>query len=345
MHDDIKKVAVQWFVKLRSADVTSADHHSHREWLLSSEVHQSIYDDVCTEWSGLDDIEDWARGELGQLNLARNTRVRHKATRWVAGFAMAATVVLGILIWPVLIDNGQHFQTVKSERRLVTLEDGSQLHLNTASAVAVSFEDGLREVTLSKGEGVFDVQHDSSRPFVVRAGGNSVIALGTRFSVEFRSANEIEITVLEGRVAIVPTQVSASSVIENYASGGGKFPEDAPALANLILGPDEQVIVGLEGQYEEVLEVNAANETAWLEGKLVFNATPLRQVAKELSRYVPGQIRVADGVPDDPVSGIFQIRNTEAMLDLLSHVVPITAVKQSSSVTVLHAVPMRSPGD
>jgi transmembrane sensor len=345
MHDDAQKVAVQWFIKLRSADVTSADRHSHREWLLSGDKHQSTYDDICKEWSDLDGIDDWARGELGQLNLAQNTRIGRKVAPWVVSFAVAATLVLGFVLWPVLDGETQHFQTVKSERRLVTLGDGSQLHLNTASAVEVSFENELREVTLSKGEGVFDVQHDSLRPFVVHAGGSSVIALGTRFSVEFRSLNELEVTVLEGRVAIVPRQESASNVIEKYVGEDRKIPEESVSLSkHLILGPDQQAIVGIEGKIDKVQEVNAANETAWLEGKLVFDGAPLREVVRELSRYVPGQIHVAKEVPDHPVTGIVQIRSTEAMLDLLSQVVPVTPVKQSSSVTVLHAVPMRQPG-
>lgn len=226
----------------------------------------------------------------------------------------------------------------------MTLEDGSRLHLNTASAVAVSFESELRQVTLSKGEGVFDVEHDSKRPFVVRAGASNIIALGTRFSVHYKDLKEVEITVLEGRVAVVPTEVPPSSVIAQFSNAEVALADDQQSLSgSLILGPNQQVIVSVAGRVEQVAEVNAANETAWLEGKLVFDGTPLRTVAAELSRYVPGQIRVANDVLEHPVTGIIQIRNTETMLNLLSLLIPVTPVKQSASVTVLHAVPIQRP--
>ena len=36
---------------------------------------------------------------------------------------------------------------------------------------------------MKRGESVFDVDHDPRRPFVVRAGAHSVIAVGTHFAV------------------------------------------------------------------------------------------------------------------------------------------------------------------
>jgi len=345
MSHDIQNSAVQWFVKLRSPDVSSSDRHSHAEWLSSAAGNQPAYDAVCKEWSDLEGLDNWARSELGQLNLSSNTQGRRKVSQWATGLAMAATIILGVVLWPVFSDQDQYYQTVKSEQRLVTLDDGSRLHLNTASAVAVSFESELREVILSKGEGVFDVEHDSTRPFVVRAGATSIIALGTRFSVQHRGLDEIEVTVLEGRVAVVPANISPAGVIEYYADGSGKLVDKVKSLPkSLILGVDQQVVVGGKGHAKEIQRVNAANEVAWLEGKLVFNSTPLRDVVKELSRYVPGQIRVEKDVPNHPVTGIIQIRSAETMLGLLAQVVPVTPVKQSSSVTILHAVPTQQPG-
>ena len=86
-------------------------------------------------------------------------------------------------------------------------------------------------------------------------------------------------------------------------------------------------------------KVRAASETAWIEGKLVFDNTPLREVVKELSRYIPGDILVDQNVPNHLVTGIIHIRNADTMLGLLSQVVPVTPIKQSASLTVLHAAP------
>lgn len=62
-------------------------------------------------------------------------------------------------------------------------------------------------------------------------------------------------------------------------------------------------------------------------------------MAREISRYTLGEVRVADGVPDDPVTGIVHIRNRETMVGYLVEVVPVTPVNSGAGVTVLRAKP------
>ncbi len=340
MEDTISQEAVDWFVKLRSAEVSSGDRHAFDEWLRADESHQQAFDDIASEWSDLDGLDDWARSELSQLNLNTNL-VRRRKTWWTSGFATAAALTLAILIWPLMQQESDLYQTDRAERREISLADGSRMHLNSASTVEVSFDAEIRQLVLKKGEGVFDVEHDSLRPFVVLAGKNKVIALGTRFSVYHISEEDIQVTVLDGRVAIVPLEQSVETAVKQFSKSVSpeiKTPQIEP-LDSLILEADQQVRVSAAGQISSLMEVRAASEAAWIEGKLVFDNTPLRDVVKELSRYTPGEILVDQSVPDHPVTGIIHIRSSETMLGLLSQVVPITPIKQSASLTVLHATP------
>ena len=66
---------------------------------------------------------------------------------------------------------------------LSVLADNSVLHLNTDSSVTVRYSKTERLVTLTSGEAVFEVAHESGRAFRVLAGGAEVVALGTKFDV------------------------------------------------------------------------------------------------------------------------------------------------------------------
>ncbi|MEH6581576.1 MAG: FecR domain-containing protein [Halioglobus sp.] len=343
MSDTMIDEAVAWLIKLRSPEVSSGDRHAHQEWLAANDLHRRAYETVSSEWSDLDDLDDWARGELAQLNLNASVLLRRRKKLWVAGFATAASFALALVLFPLLQSAPDRYQTDEAERREISLADGSRLHLNATSAVDVSFDADVRQLTLEQGEGVFDVEHDSKRPFVVVAGNSKIIALGTRFSVHHTDSQDIQVTVLDGRVAVVPLEQSIEGAVKQFSSESSSREALSPIgqRESLILEADQQARVSADGQFLSLLEVSAASEAAWIEGKLVFDNTPLREVVEELSRYVPGRIRVDPSVPDHPVTGIIHIRSSETMLELLSQVVPVTAVKQSASLTILHPAPAR----
>ena len=341
--DAATRQAVRWFVKLRSPAVSSADRHAHAEWLEADARHRRLYDQIVQEWADLDGLSDWAVAEVGQLNLRAKPSAWRRAGFWKLG--LAAAVAIGALPWLFsqlfLSDLPQiRYQTAKAEQRQVVLEDGSRMHLNTASLVDVRFSAQVREVVLAEGEAVFDVERDSARPFLVRTGGVDVRALGTRFAVRNLARGEVEITVLEGRVAVVSGR-RAADVALAPSLGDGLADEAWPSA--VILRLNQQLRVFPAEPVGVPKEVDAAKEAAWSQGNLVFEAAPLREAVGEMSRYMPGRIRVAEEVPDHPVTGIIQIRNPDAMVELLSQVVPITPVKESAEVTVLYASPHADP--
>src|SRR5262249_41966887 len=72
-----------------------------------------------------------------------------------------------------------------------------------------------RAVRVTRGEALFDVAHDTARPFVVEARGMSARAVGTRFAVRGDANGPGEVFVQEGRVdfgragALEPTPLFA----------------------------------------------------------------------------------------------------------------------------------------
>ena len=145
MKDEIRKEAVSWFIRLRDGEASSSERHALNEWLTSDERHRIAYDQVCQEWMELDGIEDWARGEIAQLNLASSSRVRHRLNQSLLTLALAASLV-GAVALMVLFNQPERYQTLNAEQRQLTLDDGSRLHLNPGTDLEVRYEPEFREI-------------------------------------------------------------------------------------------------------------------------------------------------------------------------------------------------------
>ena len=82
------------------------------------------------------------------------------------------------------------------------------MSLNTHSRVAVRLGAHAREVRLLRGEALFHVAHDPSRPFLVSTDDAVVQAVGTQFDV-YRRDDGTVVAVLEGRVNVTTAAAGA----------------------------------------------------------------------------------------------------------------------------------------
>ena len=114
------------------------------------------------------------RTARGRLSDWRTPPRRAAIAAAVAGFMVLA----GLGTWP-LVDGVDVYRTGLNERRVVTLKDGSKVSLDAMSKISVRYSDDARRLTLQRGQARFDVAHDVSRPFSVRARDRTVVATGT----------------------------------------------------------------------------------------------------------------------------------------------------------------------
>ena len=142
----------------------------------------------------------------------------------------------------------------------IQLADGSEIWLNAESKLRYPVHFGgvsKREVFLQSGEAYFKVAHNAALPFVVNANGMAVQVLGTEFNVNTYT-NNYATTLVQGSV-----QLSAST--------GGS-----------ILQPGEQSVF-TEGKFTNRV-VDVATYTAWKDGQIIFEETPLEEVMNCLGR-------------------------------------------------------------
>jgi hypothetical protein len=103
--------------------------------------------------------------------------------------AAAVTTAASALLHQIATETGQ--------RASVTLSDGSHVTVGGASRIRVAPTFGrTREVYLD-GEAFFEVAHDASRPFIVRAARGTARAVGTKFNIDaYYSSPELAVLVV-----------------------------------------------------------------------------------------------------------------------------------------------------
>jgi transmembrane sensor len=119
------------------------------------------------------------------------------------------------------------------------------------------------------GEAFFAVARDSARPFAVRTRAGSVEVLGTRFDLHV-VGDELRLVVTEGRVALVSgvhRRVVLAGQIARVRDGGPPEVEEAVEIDSLL---------------------------AWTQGFIVFQNTPLHQVAREIERRYDVRVLLPD---------------------------------------------------
>lgn len=204
------------------------------------------------------------------------------------GGSAAAAVACGVIALGFGLGTpAEAYATRKGEVRLVPLNDGSQMTLNTATSTEVLFSKKERHVELAAGEALFDVAHDAARPFIVVAGDTTVRATGTSFTVRRLPGQPVQVLVREGAVEISSLSRSAATRIVR-------------ANTRAIAAASQPVEVA------PVAPAEVGRALAWREGKLAFEDQPLAKAAAEFARYSDRRIEFADpALGEETITGLY----------------------------------------
>lgn len=228
---------------------------------------------------------------------------------WLGGCAAAACAVGAAGL--SLTMRGASYTTRLGEVRIVTLEDGSVITLNTSSRIDVRFGDDRRLVSLREGEALFDVAEDKARPFVVEAGTAAVRAVGTSFTVKRLASAPVEVLVQEGVVEVTRSE------------------RERPVRlgANMRIVTTDAKLAPLPVR---IATEDMTRETAWKFGRIAFQGEALGRAAEEFKRYSDTRIIIDDpSVGREEITGLFAAndpvtfaRAVSASLDLKTTIGP-----------------------
>ncbi len=193
------------------------------------------------------------------------------------------------------------YATAIGERRIVDLEDGSRLELNTNTEVAVRFSRAGRYVALLRGESLFDVQADAGRPFQVDVGASRVRAVGTAFNIR-RDAEATRILVTEGVVEVTGTPGPGRPAVNVRLPAGSIAIDGSTGLVSRLIA---------EGELERAL--------SWRFGAIILSGETLSQAAAEFNRYNAQQIEVADpAIAGLRLGGYFNAHDVDSFVEVLA---------------------------
>jgi transmembrane sensor len=174
------------------------------------------------------------------------------------------------------------YRTEVGEQRVVTLADGSKVHLNTQSHLQSRFTSEGREVDLLAGEAMFIVAKDRLRPFRVHTDSALVQATGTQFNVD-RHDERLVIAVFEGSVRVALPGPPGYTELTRFA------PLQAGELLEV-----QRNIKGAELHITMPAPDRLARRVRWTSGVLTFADEPLADVVAEMNRYNRRQIVIED---------------------------------------------------
>lgn len=150
------------------------------------------------------------------------------------------------------------------------LSDGTKVWLNaTTSLKYPSVFQGTKRIVEVEGEAYFEVHHDSTRPFLVKCGTQTVTVLGTSFNINNYQREEAITTLVDGRIALRAT------------SGAEK-----------ILLPGDQAV--MNGNSFNLHKVNTQDYIAWKDDLIVLNDQKFQDIFSQLERWYDVEFIGAD---------------------------------------------------
>lgn len=313
----IEAEAAQWLSRRADGQWSVDDQAEFDSWLGQGYAHKAAYWRLEEGWHKAGRMIALGEAVLPRGDLRTPWRSAWKPAALAASIAALVLVsVTGFRHFgspPQL--QGQVVATAVGGHKIVPLDDGSRIELNTATIVRAAVSPDHREVWLDKGEAYFDVLHSATVPFVVHAGPKTVTVLGTKFSVR-RDGDQVMVAVLSGRVKVTDSKAPESSSAASVAAGSVAVTK---ADATLVTESSPE---------------NVEADLAWREGQLVFRNNTLAEAAAEFNRYNDRKMVVSGKVAELKISGSFKASNEDGFSRLLRDAYGLNVTTNEGEVRV-----------
>ncbi len=286
----IMEAAIRWWTARHGGHWSPEQEQHLADWLEQDPAHRQAYLRVARVWE--------LAGTLPAQAVPAPARQRRRRLE----LGLGGLMLLAMLLWQASGWWLGQPVTWQSDARQeeIALEDGSRVTLAPASAVQVRLGRGQRQIHLLRGEALFQVAHETRRPFQVSAGTGQVTDLGTVFHVALTEGG-VSVGVMEGLVAIdTPKgrlQLSAGEG-SRYGPGG----EIAPPYASW------------------------TSQEQWTRGRRTFHDEPLGAILERFRQRHGTRFELLDeALAALPVSGSFSLDDPAPFIATLSAGFPVQA--------------------
>ena len=327
--------ATRWLTRQQDG-LSAGEQREFRAWLAQT-GNAACYESMQKLWQRV--------GDLPQENVARLRASLPSAPQKIPRRAFwqsacIAAALCAVLIWPAwqyvappVMTTQLH--TGRGETQQITLPDGTVLNLDAETQIQVAYYPLRREVTLSKGQVWFQVQHLEDKPFVVLSGPSRVTVLGTQFSVRYipqsMSGDGIDVAVGSGAVRVGPR----AWLDDVRWRAMARLDMNAHDRHLMVLRATQRVTSDARGNLTRQLPVAPDTIADWRQSRINFNNTPLDLALAEFSRYGDMPYRPASAdVAGLRVSGSFNVHRPDSFARALPKVLPVKITSQAGETRI-----------
>ncbi len=309
--------AVDWMIALQDAPEDQDLRSQFEDWLELSVEHQKAWLDISSTKSLMGSLLETEGDELKRLKQKEpllSLDVPAEKSDLVMGevpgasfltfrFAIASTAfclfLCALYFSPLLMLHlNADYITGVGDVRVISMNDGSKIHLDSQSAIKVSYQEQARIIHLLKGRAFFDVSRDENRPFKVKSNRAEVTVLGTQFEVD-TAEQQGAVSVVEGAVSV---QLQRSNGVQN------------PSLAKLTRGDRYSL-----NKQKKSMRRAPEKIALWRKGKLIVDGWPAKDVINELGRYYNGSVFINAELPSyNKISGVYDLNSPKAAIKLVA---------------------------
>lgn len=289
--------AARWFVRLQDRSPSADVRREWQQWLGDSAQNRRA-------WAKVEIVQQRFAAVPGHIALPALTvegQKRRRAMRMCITGAAAVPLTWCMTRYQPWRQWAADIRTARGEIRLLTLPDGSQIALDTDSALNVAFDNEQRRLVLERGALYVRTTPDPAlvaRPFIVQTRHGLITALGTEFSVQV-SRDSTQVVVNEHAVRIaLPGQAPARL----QAGYGTHFSSEGVAPADPATG---------------------AVFAAWRHGSVVAIDMPMGELVDRLKAYRPGYLVLDPALAHVKVSGVFPLTHSDRALAALASTYPV----------------------
>lgn len=289
--------------------VTEDERRRVEEWLRESEEHRQIARQIEMLYMATDTLKVMEEVDTEKaLSKVKGRMKKRKEIEWWTWVQRVAAVLFLPLLGAYLVERYVQTDEVQMlEARTspgmtakVVLPDSSVVHLNSDSRLRYpsSFRGrALRKVEL-QGEAFFDVQKNPGQQFVVSTSREAQVKVfGTCFNVEaYEEDPDVTVTLVKGSVGF------------NYPLEGVR--------KEVRLTPGEKLVYDSKTGKANLMKTSGEVETAWIDGKIILNNTPAREVLHILEKRYNVKFTVRPGIQlDGAFTGTFTNQRLERILE------------------------------
>lgn len=229
-------------------------------------------------------------------------------------YAAAVVLGIGVSLSTLYLTNQENLSTVgnyklvtsKGEKSYLQLQDGTRVWLNSCTTLeyAENYGHSNRSIYLD-GEAYFEVAKNKDLPFVVKANGIDVKAIGTAFNVSaYMEDSQLTTTLFNGKVAVQPTLTKQEVLLE----------------------PNQVAVYDKSRNKIEVVPYDKKQFAQWRGGFLSFEMMYLQDITKLLERNYNVVFRYENqGIKKLRFSGSF--RNNEDLSEILNVIKTNTGIR------------------